>query len=44
MRTAGDALESLPEDVEGSRALVLTLMAERDAAISERAALQAQND
>jgi transposase len=44
MSTAGDTLESLPDDVEGLRALVLTLMAERDAAISERDALQAQND
>jgi transposase len=44
MSTVGDTLESLPDDVEGLRALVLTLMAERDAAISERDALQAQND
>jgi hypothetical protein len=44
MSTAGDTLESLPDDVEGLRALVLTLMAERDAAISERDALQVQND
>src|SRR5271168_1308258 len=51
MRTAGDTLESLPDDVEGLRALVLTLVAERDAAlgerdavISERDALQEQND
>jgi transposase len=44
MSTAGDTLESLPDDVEGLRALVLTLMAERDAAISERDALQALND
>jgi len=44
MSTAGDTLESLPDDVDGLRALVLTLMAERDAAISERDALQVQND
>ena len=44
MSTAGDTIESLPDDVEGLRALVLTLIAERDAAISERDALQAQND
>src|SRR5277367_3397335 len=51
MSTAGDTLESLPDDVEGLRALVLTLVAERDAAlgerdavISERDALQEQND
>jgi transposase len=51
MSTVGDTLESLPDDVEGLRALVLTLIAERDtvigerdAAISERDALQAQND
>ena len=51
MNTAGDTLQSLPDDVEGLRALVLTLVAERDAAmgerdavISERDALQEQND
>jgi len=32
MNTASDALPSLPDDVEGLRALVLALMAERDSA------------
>src|SRR5277367_2814310 len=44
MRTAGDTMQSLPDDVQGLRALVLTLVAERDAVISERDALQEQND
>src|SRR5271170_258107 len=44
MRNAGDTMQSLPDDVQGLRALVLTLVAERDAAIGERDALQEQND
>jgi transposase len=44
MNTASDALPSLPDDVEGLRALVLALMAERDAAMSERDSLAEQND
>src|SRR5271170_2936104 len=44
MDTEQAASLSLPDDVEGLRALVLTLVAERDAVISERDALQEQND
>jgi transposase len=44
MSTANHAPQSLPDDIEGLRALVMTLMAERDSAISERDALAEQND
>ena len=41
---ARDTMPSLPEDAAALRALVLTLITERDAAVSERDILQAQND
>jgi len=44
MSPAADILQTLPDDVEGLRAVVLALVAERDAVISERDALQEQND
>jgi transposase len=44
MDTEHDATQSLPDDIEALRALVLTIMAERDAAVSERDSLQAQNE
>jgi len=44
MITAGDSTQSLPDDVEGLRALVLTLVAERDAAIGERDAVISERD
>jgi transposase len=44
MNTANQTLPSLPDDIEGLRALVVLLMAERDSAISERDALAEQND
>ena len=37
-------MQSLPEDAEALRALILATFAERDAAINERDILQAQND
>jgi len=37
-------LQSLPEGIEALRALVLTMMSERDAAVTERDVLLAQND
>lgn len=37
-------IESLPEDAAALRALVLATIAERDAAVSERDTLLAQND
>jgi transposase len=39
-----DTLQSLPEDLEALRALVLAAFVERDTAVSERDTLQAQND
>jgi transposase len=44
MNVATNTLQSLPDDLDGLRALVITLMAERDSAISERDALAEQND
>jgi transposase len=44
MSAAADAMQSLPDDVEGLRALVMTLMVERDSAINERDALAEQNE
>jgi transposase len=44
MNAANQTLPSLPDDIEGLRALVVMLMAERDSAISERDALAEQND
>jgi transposase len=37
-------MQGLPDNIEGLRALLLTTMAERDAALSARDALQEQND
>jgi hypothetical protein len=37
-------MQSLPEAIEALRALVLTTIAERDAAVTERDTLQAQNE
>jgi transposase len=39
-----DDLQNLPESTEALRALVLTMMSERDAAVTERDILLAQND
>jgi hypothetical protein len=39
-----DDLQSLPQGVEALRALVLATMSERDAAVTERDTLLAQND
>lgn len=39
-----DNMRSLPQDTEALRALILTTFAERDAAVTERDILQAQND
>ena len=39
-----DNTQSLPEDAEALRALILATFAERDAAVTERDILQAQND
>jgi transposase len=39
-----DNMQSLPEDAEALRALILATFAERDAAVTERDILQAQND
>src|SRR3984957_5160074 len=39
-----DDLQSLPEGMEALRALVLTTMSERDAAVTERDTLLAQDD
>jgi len=44
MPSAPANMQSLPSDIEGLRALLLTTVAERDAALSERDALQEQND
>jgi transposase len=44
MDTARDTMQSLPETVEALRALVLATFVERDAAVTERDTLQAQND
>src|SRR5271157_5635959 len=44
MHSAPEEMQGLPGDIEGLRALLLTTMAERDAALSERDALQEQND
>ena len=39
-----DDMQSLPEGIEALRALVLATMSERDAAVTERDTLLAQND
>ena len=39
-----DNMQSLPQDAEALRALILATFAERDAAVTERDILQAQND
>ena len=44
MDTERDALQSLPEDAEALRALVLATIVERDALTVERDTLLAQND
>ena len=44
MDSPRDDMQSLPEGIEALRALVLTTMAERDAAVTERDILLAQND
>jgi transposase len=44
MDTVREPLPSLPDDAEALRALVLATFAERDAAVSERDTLLAQND
>src|ERR1700760_1997685 len=44
MDSPRDDMQSLPEGIEALRALVLTTMSERDAAVTERDALLAQND
>ena len=40
MPSAPANMQGLPSDIEGLRALLLTTVAERDAALSERDALQ----
>jgi nucleoid-associated protein YejK len=42
--TTHESLQSLPEDTEGLRALVLTLMTKLDEVSSERDSLLQQND
>jgi transposase len=44
MHSAPEEMQDLPNDIEALRALLLSTMAERDAALSERDALQEQND
>ena len=44
MSTTQKSLQSLPEDTEGLRALVLTLMTKLDEVSSERDSLLQQND
>jgi transposase len=44
MTTTIDAAQNLPDDTEALRALVIALVAERDALISERDSLAEQND
>ena len=44
MEAVRDTVPSLPEDAEALRGLVLTTMAERDALVTERDILLAQND
>jgi transposase len=44
MDSPSDDIQSLPEGLEALRALVLTTVAERDAAVTERDILLAQND
>ena len=44
MDSQRDDIQSLPEGIEALRALVLTTMSERDAAVTERDTLLAQND
>src|SRR6476661_7929591 len=44
MDSPRDDMQSLPEGIEALRALVLTTIAERDAAVTERDILLAQND
>ena len=44
MDSPHENMQSLPEDAEALRALILATFAERDAAVSERDTLLAQND
>ena len=44
MDSRRDDIQSLPEDIEALRTLVLATIAERDAVVSERDTLLAQND
>ena len=44
MDSPRDDMQSLPEGIEALRALVLATMSERDAAVTERDTLLAQND
>ena len=44
MESPRDDMQNLPEGIEALRALVLTTMSERDAAVTERDILLAQND
>ena len=44
MDSPRDDMQTLPEGIEALRALVLTMMSERDAAVTERDILLAQND
>ena len=44
MQSTPQDIQGLPNDVEGLRALLLTTIAERNAALSERDALQERND
>jgi len=44
MDSRRDDIQSLPEDIEALRSLVLATVAERDAVVSERDTLLAQND
>src|SRR3984885_5981423 len=44
MDSQRDDMQSLPDGIEALRTLVLTTMSERDAAVTERDILLAQND
>jgi transposase len=44
MDSPRDDMQSLPEGIDALRALVLTMMSERDALALERDTLQTQND
>jgi transposase len=44
MDSPRDDMQTLPEGIEALRALVLTMMSERDAVVTERDILLAQND